>query len=178
MAVSDEELYGRAKDLSRDFDDKFLDLVKTLSQLKKQSPDMFHKLYQKTNLGRRKAYYLVEVYEAFRGLPVPRSKLKEVGWTKLQLLGKFVTKDNVLELLKTAKELSSKQLIAYLKGEELDENAHCVLMYFDTKQYQVLEEVLLAHGGAKSGRGVVNKEDALITALKKLVKTPSPSKVA
>ena len=101
-----------------------------------------------------------------------------MGWTKLQLLGKYVNKDNVLELLETAKELSSKQLIAHLKGEELDDNAHCVLMYFDPKQYQLLEEVLLAHGGTKSGRGMVNKEDALITALKKLVKTPSPTKVA
>ena len=173
MAISDEELYSRAKELSKDFDDSFLDLGKALSQLKKQSRDMFRKLYQSTNLGRRKAYYLVEVYEAFRGIPVSRAKLKEVGWSKLQLIGKHVTKDNAQELLDLAKEMSLKQLDGYLRGEKLDDNARCVLMYLSPKQYEVLEEVLLAHGGTKSGRGIVDKEDALITALKKLTKGKS-----
>lgn len=172
-ALSDEELYSRAKELSKDFDDSFLDLGKALSQLKKQSRDMFRKLYQSTNLGRRKAYYLVEVYEAFRGLPVSRAKLKQVGWTKLQQLGSYVDKDNVVEMLDMAIEMSSKQLAAHLKGEKFADNARCVLMYFSPKQYEVLEQTVLAHGGMKKGRGLENKEDALITALKKLAKSPA-----
>jgi hypothetical protein len=46
-------------------------------------------------------------------------------------------------------------------------NSHCALMYFTPKQYQELEAALLVNGGARSGRGIVDKEKALINALRK-----------
>jgi len=170
MALSNDDLYDKALDLSKDFDDNFLDLAKTLRQLLDRDQEMFRDVWTKTNLGRRKAYYLVEVSRTFDSLPVGRARLKKIGWTKLQIIGKHATKDNVLELVELAEKHTTKELEALMKGEKPIDNAHCVLMYFSPKQYDVLERALLQHGGEKSGRGILNKEEALVTALKKLEK--------
>ena len=42
-------------------------------------------------------------------------------------------------------------------------------MYFSPKQYAELQEALLKNGAETSGRGLVDKENALITALRKAV---------
>ena len=74
-------------------------------------------------------------------------------------------------LLQLAEENTTKQLEALMKGEKPVDNAHCVLMYFTPKQYKVLEEALVQNGGTRSGRGIVNKEEALLKALKKAKET-------
>ena len=171
MALSNDDLYDKALNLSKDFDDNFLDLAKTLRQLLDRDPEMFRDVWTKTNLGRRKAYYLVEVSRTFDSLPVSRARLKKIGWTKLQIIGKHATKENVSELLDLAEKHTTKELEALMKGEKPIDNAHCVLMYFSTKQYEVLEKALLQNGGERSGRGILKKEEALVAALKKLEKT-------
>jgi hypothetical protein len=168
MALSNDDLYDKALDLSKDFDDNFLDLAKTLRQLLDRDPEKFRDLWTKTNIGRRKAYYLVEVSRVFDSLPAPRSRLKKIGWTKLQIIGKHVTKDNLGEMLELAEQHTAKELESLMRGEKPSNNAHCVLMYFSPKQYDLLERVLLKNGGQRSGRGILDKEEALITALKKL----------
>jgi hypothetical protein len=167
MAISNEELYDKAMSLSGDVEDNFLDLGKALRQLLDRDPDAFQKVWQKSNLGRRKAYYLVEVSRIYDPLPIARSRLKKIGWTKLAIIGKQIDKGNAQELLQLAEENTTKQLEALMKGEKPVDNAHCVLMYFTPKQYKVLEEALVQNGGTRSGRGIVNKEEALLKALKK-----------
>ena len=171
MALNVDELYGKAVDLSKDFDDNFLDLAKTLRQLLDRDPEKFRDVYTKSNLNRRKAYYLVEVSRAYDNLPVSRARLKKIGWTKLQIIGKHISKDNAMEMLDLAEQHTTKELESLMRGEKPSDNAHCVLMYFSPKQYEVLERVLLKNGGTRSGRGINDKEEALITALKKLEKT-------
>ena len=53
-----------------------------------------------------------------------------------------------------------------MRGEKPLGNAHCVLMYFSPKDYAELEEALLSHGGTRSGRGILNKEKALINVVR------------
>jgi hypothetical protein len=168
MALSTEDLFERALTLSGDVDDKFLELGKTLRQLLDRDRDQFHKIVAKTNLGRRKAYYLVEISRIFDPLPVRRPRLRKIGWTKLQLIGKHVKPDNMEELLSLAEEVNAKELERRMRGEKPMGNAHCVLMYFSPKQYKELEEVLVANGGQRSGRGILNKEEALINAIRKV----------
>ncbi len=175
MAVSNEELYGQAEALSANVEDNFLDLGRALRKLLDRDPELFSKLWQKASLGRRKAYYLVEVSRTFDPLPISRNRLKKIGWTKLQLLAKQITKDNAQELLALAEENTTKQLEKLMRGEKPIDNAHCMLMYFSPKQYKVVEEAMLANGGVKSGRGVVGKEEALVRALKKLKDAPDGS---
>jgi hypothetical protein len=172
MTMSIEELYDRALALSSDVDDTFLELGRSLRQLLDRDPDLFQQIVKKGRLGRRKAYYLVEVSRKFEPLPISRARLKKVGWTKLQIIGRHVTKDNVEELVNLAEQLRTKQLERKMQGEEPDSNAHCVLMYFSPKQYAEFEEALLKNGAETSGRGIVGKEQALIKALRKAVPGP------
>jgi hypothetical protein len=124
---------------------------------------------KKRGLGRRKAYYLVEVSRKFEPLPISRARLKKIGWTKLQIIGQHVTKDNVEELVSLAEQSKTKQLERKMQGDEPLNNAHCVLMYFSPKLYAEFEEALLKNGAERSGRGIVGKEGALISALRQAV---------
>ena len=169
MTMSIEELYDKALALSSDVEDTFLELGRSLRQLLDRDPDLFQQIVKKGRLGRRKAYYLVEVSRKFEPLPISRARLKKIGWTKLQIIGQHVTKDNVEELVNLAEQLKTKQLERIMQGDEPLDNAHCVLMYFSPKQYAAFEGALLKNGGERSGRGIVGKEEALIKALRKAV---------
>ena len=168
MTISIDELYDRVLALSSDVEDKFLELGRSLRQLLDRDPALFQQVVKK-RLGRRKAYYLVEVSRKFEPLPISRARLKKIGWTKLQIIGQHVTKDNVEELVSLAEQLKTKQLERKMQGDEPLNNAHCVLMYFSPKQYAEFEEALLKNGAERSGRGIVGKEEALINALRKAV---------
>jgi hypothetical protein len=167
MTTNIDELYDRALALSSDVEDKFLELGRSLRQLLDRDPDLFQQIVKKGRLGRRKAYYLVEVSRKFDPLPISRARLKKIGWTKLQIIGQHVTKDNVEELVSLAEQLKTQQLERKMQGEEPIGNVHCVLIYFSPKQYAEFEEALLKNGAERSGRGIVGKEEALINALRK-----------
>jgi hypothetical protein len=92
MTISTDELYDRAMALSSDVEDKFLELGRSLRQLLDRDPGLFQQVVRKRGLGRRKAYYLVEVSRKFEPLPISRARLKKIGWTKLQIIGQHVTK--------------------------------------------------------------------------------------
>src|SRR5579863_4454952 len=162
MTMSIEELYDRVLVLSSDVEDNFLELGRSLRQLLDRDPDLFQQVAKKGRLGRRKAYYLVDVSRAFDKAPVPRSRLRNIGWTKLQVIGKYVTADNLEDLLELAERISSKELERQMRGEKPISNAHCVLMYFSPKHYAELEDALVKQGGVRSGRGIQNKEEALL----------------
>jgi hypothetical protein len=170
MPPSTEALYDKALELFAKVPDKFLDLGRALRQLQDRDPELFQKFVAKTGIGRRKAYYLVEISRTFEPLQVSRARLHDLGWTKVQLLGKHVTQDNVEELLKLAEDTSANELERVLSGKKSLGNARCVLMYFSPKQYDELEDALVGHGGVRRGRGVENKEEAMIKMVRRLRK--------
>jgi hypothetical protein len=170
MTLSTEALYNKATDLSSDVEDNFLELGKTLRQLMDRDPDLFHQIIQKSNLGRRKAYYLVEVSRIFDPLPILRARLRKIGWTKLQLIGKHVQPHNMEDLLMLAESINAKELERRMRGEKSMSNAHCVLMYFGPKDYAELEDTLVKYGGVRSGRGIQNKEEAMLSMVRRLNK--------
>ena len=159
-----------ALDLSGNLEDNFPELAKSLRQLMDRDADLYKKVIDKSGIGSRKAYYLVNISRAFDNLPIPRGRLRAIGWTKLQIIAPAVTAHNWEELIEAAEANSAAQLKSIVKGDKPVENAHCVLMYFTPAQYAVFEEVLVAHGGTRNGRGVNDKETALIAALTKLKK--------
>jgi hypothetical protein len=168
VTLSTEDLIDKALALSVDVEDNFLELGKTLRQLMDRDPDLFHQIIQKSNLGRRKAYYLVEVSRKFDPLPIPRARLRKIGWTKLQLIGKHIDANNLDQLLQLAEASNTKELERHMRGEKPIGNAHCVLMYFTPKQYAELEDMLVKYGGVRSGRGIQNKEQALLRIVRAL----------
>jgi len=166
VPLSTDEIYAKAMKMAKNVEDNFLDLGRYLRQLQNRDPEKFQEIIQKTDLKRRKAYYLVEVSKTFDPLPVFRARLKKLGWTKCQIIGKHVTKDNVEELVTLAENMPIKLLEKHMRGENPVPGSHCVLMYFSPEPYEDFEEALIAHGakpnppGAKEGpRG---KEAALM----------------
>jgi hypothetical protein len=83
MMMSIDELYDRVLALSANVEDTFLDLGRSLRQLLDRDPGLFQQIVKKGRLGRRRAYYLVEVSRKFDPLPISRARLKKIGWTKL-----------------------------------------------------------------------------------------------
>jgi hypothetical protein len=177
VVLSTDDIYAKALDMSTNLEDNFLDLGRHLRQLQDREPELFQKIIDKSDLGKRKAYYLIEVSRTFDPLPISRTRLKKLGWTKLQLIGKHVTKDNVTELVELAEKTPAKMLERQLRGETPMKNAHCVLMYFTPKQYEELENALIQNGavrGSGKGRGLQNKEAALINTIRKAVPGMKP----
>jgi hypothetical protein len=179
MTIKIVELYDKAMALSADVEDNFLELGRSLRQLLDGDADLFQQIVDKTNLGRRKAYYLVEVSRIFDPLPVLRARLRRIGWIKLQLIGKHVTPSNLEDLLQLAEATPSKELERQMRGEEPLGNAHCVLMYFSPKDFELLEETLIEHGPTRVPHrrgGLQGKEKALIAALKEAKEAVAKSK--
>jgi hypothetical protein len=170
VTLNIEALYEKAKEMASDVEDTFLDLGRMLRQLLDRDPELFQKIVQQTNLGRRKAYYLVEVSQAFDPLQVSRPRLKKLGWTKCALIAKHVNQDNVEEMLELAESMNSKQLERKLKGKTPINNAACVLMYFSKQQFKELEQALEKYGGTVTPRGIQNKEEALMRMIRTMNK--------
>jgi hypothetical protein len=170
MPPSTEALYEKALELFAKVPDNFLDLGRALRQLQDRDLELFQKFVAKTGIGRRKAYYLVEISRTFEPLEVSRARVHDLGWTKVQLIGKHVTQDNVEELLKLAENSSANELERAMSGKKPLGNARCVLMYFSPKQYDELEGALVRHGGVRRGRGVENKEEAMLKMVRRLRK--------
>jgi hypothetical protein len=95
--MSSEALYARALDLATNDPDNFWDLGRALRRLLDRDPNLFRKFLDNTDVGSRKAYYLIEINRAFEPLQVPRARLLKLGWTKLQLIAAKVNQDTVEE---------------------------------------------------------------------------------
>ena len=157
MTDKANDLYEKAIELSKRFDERFLDLASTLRQLRDVDPHLFRLCVENSHISLRKAYYLLEVAETFEKLHVPEKRLMAIGWTKLQVIAGHVTKQNVGTLLKLAETENTRDLKAMMKGETAKTRPHCVLMYFTEDQYAEFVDAVLEFGGAKSGRGLVGK---------------------
>jgi hypothetical protein len=156
------ELYQKVVSLSSTIDENFLELAKSLRQLQDNDPDEFKRAVSNSRLGARKAYYLVEIDKVFSKIPVPKHRLKAIGWTKLQKLSAHINKSNYADLLKKAEAHTAKDLDTVLRGEQPVANKRAVLTYFSQEDYADLEKAMLKFGGERSGRGIINKEEALL----------------
>jgi hypothetical protein len=156
------DIYMKAIDLSRRFDQRFLDLARTLRELKTVDPALFRLCIANSHISTRKAYYLLTVIETFDKLHVPDERLQAIGWTKLTVMAKHVNKDNIKEALKLAETARTRDLKVLVKGKWPEKKPHCVLMYLTTAQYEVFSKVLLQFGAKHGPRGLIGKEEALI----------------
>jgi hypothetical protein len=145
--------------------DGFLIAARRLREIQDDAPEQFELVAKILRIGRRKAFYLAHIDRAFRDLGVDDATLTAVGWSKLRMLCEHVTKDNCAHLLKIASSTSAEGLRRILKHEPSLPNARCVTLYFSQSQYEIFAKAILTHGGAKSGKGLVNKEASLIKAL-------------
>ena len=146
----------------------FIDAARLLAQLQEDDPETFHTVAKSLGIGRRKAYYLVGVAKALEGVPVSKERLTRIGWTKLQLLGPYLTASNSKTLIAQAEAHTVRQLRALLQKEGLPAQTHCVLFYLSNTQFDLLATVLEAFGAKRQGKTIRGKETALVAAMSKL----------
>jgi hypothetical protein len=94
-----------------------------------------------------------------------------IGWTKLALLAEHITSANSDQLLDLAETSTVRELTLLLRDELPVPGERCVVLYLGPVHYKTFENAVLAYGGKKVGRGLVDKEDALLKALNKSLET-------
>lgn len=143
----------------------FLLAARRLREVQDDAPGEFALVAKLLKIGYRKACYLAAIDRAFRDLGVDEAILNVVGWSKLRVLCDHVNAENCDHLLKIAAGTSTQDLKRILKHEPPPPTPHCTILYFSDDDYATFAKAILAHGGSKKGKGLVNKEAALIAAL-------------
>jgi len=129
----------------------------------------FDTLVRAHGIKHRKAYYLVNIANAFECSPIPREDLLAIGWTKLEMLKDRTNDPNLAELIDHAKALPVPEFRRVLEGKEPRKDRHVVVLNLTPEQFEVLAEAVAAHGGHRQGRNLIGREEALTRALKKLL---------
>jgi len=160
------EIKQRALELGARPEENFLQLARCLRMLNETDTNLYQNVVERLKLGRRKAYYLVEIDKRLDGLNLSRSRLQAIRWTKLQIIGEHLTRSYAEKLLRLAEKNTAHNLKLRMQGEKPKPKTHAVLMYFNPGQYRQFEDAILRHGGDRSGRGLLNKERALIRIIR------------
>lgn len=121
------------------------------------------------DVGHRKAYYLVNIANAFERSPLPRADLIDIGWTKLEMLADRANEPGFHTLLQQAKTLPVPELRRVLEGKEARSKRHVVQLTLSEEQFEILAKVIDQYGGVRVGRSLHKREEALTRALKTLL---------
>jgi hypothetical protein len=132
-----------------------------------QHPDLFDQVLKLGGIKRRKALYLVEIDRKLGGLSLDKQRLDRIGWTKTQIIAGHIDAQNATELLNLAERNAAHELKLMMEGGH-GSKKRCAILYLEKSDYAVFEDVLIAHGAIRSGRGLSDKEEALMLALSKL----------
>ncbi len=160
-----------------------IELALALADLEEKKPGSVADVASTRPKERRKLYYLLKVGKWLKPIGQPVSRYARIGWTKLAIVAEHAAdhpgKLAARAALARAEKCTAKELPAVLDGEPVPERKdkmRSVLLRLTPKQYEVFEKTLRKHGGAfklgkgtgKKGKGLVGKEEALMTVLAKV----------
>jgi hypothetical protein len=140
-------------------------LAKLLRQLHDEDYEWFKSLAMLPQLGKRKAYYLLEIEKVFGSLPIELSRLNQIGCTKLHVISKHVTNANYEAFLQLAETHTAENLKLITQGKKPIIGGRNVLLQLTGDEFQAFAEAILKHGAIENGDGFIGKEEALIKAL-------------
>jgi hypothetical protein len=146
--------------------DSFLRIAKSLRELQDNHPELFLKAAELAGIGRRKAFALTRIARQFEG--VSEQRLHLIGWTKLMVVGRYLTEVNREHLLELAEQNTTHDLEVVLQGETPVEDARIVRFYLAPADYKRLRAVLTKHGAVPSGNGLTNMEAAMMALVAKV----------
>jgi hypothetical protein len=156
------DLFNEALQLASGFDQNFVDLARTLRQLQDQDADLFARVLAARNMRPRKAYYLIEIDRRLSGLAIPKARLAKIGWTKLQLVAKFLLPENYEHFLSLAEQHTVRQLKVILEGGVPAMVPMIATFMLSPDDFGRLSTALLKHGARKDGATIAGKEQALM----------------
>ena len=155
-------IYARALKLAQNPDEHFIELGRLLLQIHEDHRPLLRGWIKRSGISRRKAYYLIEIARVFGGYGIKPERLAAIGWTKLQIIAPHVHPETVTDLLAMAETMTARRLKAEFRTDLETSDTRCVLFYFSPDDYARLEAVLLMRGAGKFGRGLADKEKALM----------------
>lgn len=164
IEVSKNELAEIAADLKRR---RFWRAAKFFRTLQDTDPSDVGGVAQLIGVSRRQAFYLAKVHRVFSELGVDGVRLESIGWTKLKVVVDRIDSKNCELVLEMAENCTVRQVSFFVRDKFPVPGERCVTLYFTPNQHGVFETAVLAHGGTKSGKGLMGKEAALIKALLK-----------
>ena len=168
MSIKPPNLSSLSKAVANAMTKDFLTLACRLREVQNLDPDMFPQVIKVAGIGRRRAYALIQIDNSFRKLDFDRDRLLGVGWAKAVILARHVDQQNCDKLLGFAEEHTVHDLAVLLSGGTLNANQRVVLLYFSMKEYELFEQMALAHGATREGRGLAGKERAIIDMMRVL----------
>lgn len=152
---------------ARAVDKSPLDLAEALFRLQQKAPERLKEFIASTGVSHRRAYYLIRVWAHFRGSGISKTSLAAVGWTKLEIIARCRPTGDLKDALKLAAGTTAKKLPALLKGQTSGaKQTRCMTLYFTPSQYAIFAPILEAHGATPKGKGLANKEKAIIAMIK------------
>ena len=160
-------VFDEAVELASSVQENFLELGRRMLYLNNHNRNMFKGVCFKTGLDRRKAIYLASIALQVEELAIPDKQLLVLGWTKVEAIGKHLTKTGWKDVLALAKVYSVRELKVIVKGSMPVPGTRCVLLYLMPSQYELFAEVVVKHGGKAKGAGLTGKELALSSFIEK-----------
>jgi hypothetical protein len=147
----------------------FIELGARLRDALARDKAEFDEITRSEGIDQRKAYYLINIANAFESAQLPRADLLKTGWTKLEMLKDRVTDPDFKDLLDKAGKLPVPELRRVLAGGEARDERHVVQLYLSKEQFEVLASVIEQYGGVRVGRTLHKREEALTRALRQLL---------
>ncbi len=145
----------------------FMRIAKYFREIQDYAPDQFAEIAKLVGVSLRRAYYYAKIDRAFSSLNIDENRLAFIGWTKLKVIADHIDASNFEQLLDLAQASTVRELkILMQEGVPVD-GTRCVILYLEPVDYELFEKAVLAFDGKKTGRGLVDKEEALIKALAK-----------
>ena len=146
----------------------WLDLSRKLDLLHRRDRAEFQDVIHEGALSRRTAFYLLKVGQQLRMSKLSVSHAERIGWTKVQIIGEHLARKNAEKLLWLAEKSTVHDLKLLMQGKKPKLKTHCVLLYFNPHQYRMFKKAIKRYGAVRSGRGFVNKEQALVQLISKV----------
>jgi uncharacterized protein YbjT (DUF2867 family) len=143
----------------------FLSVAKRLRQLRDEDAKLFSAILKLLGVDPGDAEFMVRVDRACRKFRVGEDRMAALGWPKLIVLADHISWPNRQELLELAGTVTAKELASILARQSATKR---LVLRLTQEQYRVIEESILAHGGARGERDpaeLVGKENALVKAL-------------
>ncbi|WP_137113830.1 hypothetical protein [Mesorhizobium sp. GR13] len=168
MATSDVSLQKKVDIAASFIGDNFLRVAKALRKLQDDDPEIFLKVAESLGISRRKAYALARIDRQFTELGVEENRLYVIGWSKLQIVGRYLIGENAEYLLQLAEQNTSHDLEILLRGETPVEDAKVVQLYLAAEDYKRLRATLKKYGAVVSGNGLAKTEIALMALIDKV----------
>ncbi|WP_439543377.1 hypothetical protein [Hyphomicrobium sp.] len=149
--------------------DSFLRIAKYFREIQDNAPEQFAEIAKLVGVSLRRAYYYAKIDRAFSSLDIDENRLAFIGWTKLKVIADHVDGSNFQLLLDLAQASTVRELKILMQDGVPVDGTRCVILYMEPLEYEVFEQALLASGASKAGRGLIDKEAALVKALTKHV---------